>query len=109
MLFAEVVRVSATVAATRSRLAKIEALSSLLRAAAPPTPTIAPTPTIIPTPDPAPATHHIRTITAFLIGVPLQGRFGTGWRTLVSLDAPPATEPGLTVAEVDRALQSLVR
>jgi DNA ligase-1 len=86
MLFAEVVQVSATVAATRSRLAKVEALAALLRAA-----------------DPA----DLRTVAAYLVGVPLQGRFGTGWRTLVELDAPPAAEPALTVAEVDAALDAL--
>jgi DNA ligase-1 len=41
---------------------------------------------------------------AFLAGQPLQGRTGTGWRTLADLRALPADEPTLTVAEVDAAL-----
>jgi len=86
MLFAEVVQVSATVAATRSRLAKVEALATILRAAELP---------------------ELPTIAAYLVGVPLQGRFGTGWRTLVQLDAPPAPAATLTVAEVDSALEAL--
>ena len=91
MLFAEVVQVSAAVAATRSRLAKVDALAGVLRAA-------------VSDPD-APAA--VRVVAAFLVGVPLQGRFGTGWRTLVQLDAPPADAPTLTVGEVDRTLESL--
>jgi DNA ligase-1 len=90
MLFAEVVQVSATVAATRSRLAKVDALAGVLRAAAS-----------------IPDASCVRVVAAFLVGVPLQGRFGTGWRTLVQLDAPPAAQPALTVSEVDHALTSL--
>ncbi len=91
MLFAEPVRVSATVAATRSRLAKVDALSGILRAAAE---------------DPE-APSAVRVVAAFLVGVPLQGRFGTGWRTLIQLDVPPADAPTLTVGEVDKTLESL--
>jgi DNA ligase-1 len=91
MLFAEVVRVSAAVAATRSRLAKVDALVGVLRAAA----------------APAGSSSSVRTVAAFLVGVPLQGRIGTGWRSLVQLDTPPAAEPALTVGGVDAALQAL--
>ena len=90
MLFADVVRASAAVAATRSRLAKVDTLAAILRAAANPA-----------NPD------RVRVVAAFLVGVPLQGRFGTGWRTLVQVDAPPADVPLLTVAEVDGTLESL--
>ncbi|MGH6657228.1 MAG: ATP-dependent DNA ligase [Actinocrinis sp.] len=86
MLFAEVVQVSAVVAATRSRLAKVEALAGLLRAV---------------------AADEVRIVAAFLVGVPLQGRFGTGWRTLVQVEAPPAGAPALTVGQVDRAFTDL--
>jgi DNA ligase-1 len=89
-LFADVVRASAAVAATRSRLAKVDTLAAILRAAANPA-------------DP----ERVRVVAAFLVGVPLQGRFGTGWRTLVQVDAPPADVPLLTVAEVDGTLESL--
>jgi DNA ligase-1 len=91
MQFAEIVRASAAVAATRSRLAKVDALCELLRAAAA-------------EPD-GPGT--VRVVAAYLVGVPLQGRFGTGWRSFVRLDVPAAAEPGLTVAAVDAALESL--
>ncbi|HEV2344600.1 MAG TPA: ATP-dependent DNA ligase [Actinocrinis sp.] len=90
MLFTDVVRVSAAVAATRSRLAKVAALAAVLRAAA----------------DPG-SPEGVRVVAAFLVGVPLQGRFGTGWRTLVQVDAPPSDGPKLTVSEVDSALESL--
>lgn len=92
MLLAELVQVSAAVAATRSRLAKVDALSAILRAAAA---------------DPRDGPAAVRVVAAFLVGVPLQGRFGTGWRTLVQLDAPPAAASGLTIGEVDEALASL--
>ncbi|MBS2965670.1 ATP-dependent DNA ligase [Actinocrinis puniceicyclus] len=91
MLFAELVQVSAAMAATRSRLAKVEALAGLLRAAAA-------------EPEGAAA---VRVVAAYLVGVPLQGRLGTGWRTLIRLDVPPAEAPSLTAAGVDAALQSL--
>jgi ATP-dependent DNA ligase I len=91
MLFAEVVQVSATVAATRSRLAKVDAIAGILRAAA--SESVAP--------------DMVRVVTAFLVGVPLQGRFGTGWRTLIQLDVPPADAPVLTVDGVDDTLESL--
>ena len=80
VLLNDVVATSAVVSATRSRLAKVEALSDLLRRAG----------------------DQVRTVVAFLAGTPLQGRIGAGWRTLVGLAATPATTPGLTVAEVDR-------
>jgi DNA ligase 1 len=90
VLFADVVRASAAVAATRSRLAKVEALAAILRAAANPA-----------------SPQGVRVVAAFLVGVPLQGRFGTGWRALVQAEASPADIPLLTVAEVDSALESL--
>ncbi|WP_199441322.1 ATP-dependent DNA ligase [Umezawaea beigongshangensis] len=80
MLLSEVVEVSATVAATRSRLAKVAALADLLRRSA------------------APA------VVSFLVGVPSQGRIGAGFRTVLDLAAAPAPEPVLTVADVDSAL-----
>jgi DNA ligase-1 len=120
VLFAEVVQVSAVVAATRSRLAKVEALAGVLRAAADrdrldaAEGSGATDATAAPGEDPdgpgAPdLPGEVRTVTAFLVGVPLQGRFGTGWRTLVQLDAPPAATPTLTVAEVHAELDALAR
>ncbi|SEQ16789.1 DNA ligase-1 [Lentzea xinjiangensis] len=83
MLFSEVVGTSASVAATRSRLAKVKALAALLRSA---------------------SDDVVAAVVSFLIGTPRQGRIGAGWRTVVDLSVPPAAEPGLAVAEVDVAL-----
>ena len=88
MLLADVVAASATVAATRSRLAKVDALAGVLRAAEP---------------------DEVRAVTAFAIGQALQGRIGTGYRTVVGLEIPPAEEASLTVAEVDEALGRISR
>jgi DNA ligase-1 len=93
VLFADVVHASAAVAATRSRLAKVDVLAATLRAAVPHPPA-----------DPA---AEVRAVTGFLTGVPVQGRIGAGWRTLVRLRPAPATSPTLSVAEVDAALTRL--
>src|ERR1700741_1439402 len=85
VLLADVVRTSAAVSATRSRLAKVEALSGLLREAG----------------------EGGGTVVGFLGGTPRQGRIGAGWRTLVDLDVPAAAEPSLTVAGVDRAFDEV--
>ena len=55
MLFAEVVATSSAVAATRSRLTKVDALAGLLRRA---------------------DGQEIETVVAFLAGAPRQGRIG---------------------------------
>lgn len=86
VLFSDLVAASATVAATRSRLAKVAALADALRAAEP---------------------TEVGAVASFLVGRPLQGRLGTGWRTLVRLDVPSANTPTLTVASVDEALGEL--
>ncbi|KXP08599.1 DNA ligase [Tsukamurella pulmonis] len=88
MLFAEVVAVSTEVAGTRSRTAKITALAAVIRAAGP---------------------ADVRPVVAWLSGELLQGRLGTGWRTLART-APaltPAAEPELTIEEVTAALDEL--
>lgn len=87
VLFAEVVRVSESVRATRSRKTKIEALAELLRAAAGPA--------------------ELAAVTAWLSGELRQGRIGTGWRTLSGLREAPAAEPALTVAGVDTLFDEL--
>jgi DNA ligase 1 len=91
VLLADVVLASTAVTATRSRLAKVDALADVLRAAAA-------------EPD---AAAGIRTVTGFLAGVPVQGRIGTGWRTLVALAQAPAEKPSLTVAEADEVFEAL--
>ena len=80
-------RTSAAVSATRSRLAKVEALSGLLRRAG----------------------DHVRTVVGFLAGTPRQGRIGAGWRTLVELDVKPADTPSLTVERVDQVFDEVAR
>ncbi|WP_158888657.1 ATP-dependent DNA ligase [Amycolatopsis anabasis] len=83
MLLTDVVTASAALSATRSRKAKTATLAELLRAAAP---------------------EELGAVVAFLTGQPLQGRIGTGWRTLAELGAPRAPGASLEVSEVDRAL-----
>jgi ATP-dependent DNA ligase I len=81
MLLAELVTVSAAVAATRSRTAKVQAVAGALRGTAP---------------EEAPA------IVAFLSGELRQRQIGVGWSALKDPPAP-AAEPSLTVAAVDEA------
>jgi ATP-dependent DNA ligase I len=81
MLLADVVAVSAAVAATRSRTAKVQAVAGALRGT---------------DPGEAPA------VVAFLSGELRQRQIGVGWSSLK--DAPePAQVASLTVAEVDDA------
>lgn len=86
MLLEAVVAASAQVGATRSRTAKAAALAAVLRAAEP---------------------AEVGPATAWLSGETLQGRLGTGWRTLAALDGPAAAEPSLTIAAVDAQLHAL--
>ena len=85
MLLADVVATSATVAATRSRKAKVAAIGSLLSVAAP---------------------DEVETVTAYVGGALRQRRTGLGWRGLSALP-PPAGSPSLTVASVHEAFESL--
>lgn len=86
MFLAEIVRASASLAATRSRKAKVNILADVLTSAEP---------------------EELAAAVAFLSGQPLQGRIGTGWRTLADLGAEPAAEPSLTVRGVDTALSEI--
>ena len=85
MLLAEVVATSSTVAATRSRKAKVEAIAALLRVASP---------------------DDVETVTAYVGGSLRQRRTGLGWRGLSSLPAP-ASSPTLTVDEVHEAFETV--
>jgi ATP-dependent DNA ligase I len=85
MLLADVVATSSTVAATRSRKAKVAAIAALLRAA---------------------SAEDVETVVAYLGGTLRQRRTGLGWRGLSSL--PPAAESSsLTVSEVHEAFEAL--
>ncbi|GAA1884551.1 ATP-dependent DNA ligase [Lapillicoccus jejuensis] len=87
MLLKELVDTAATVAATRSRLTKVEALADLLRR--------------LPADEIAPAV-------GFLVGRARQGRVGVGWRQLSSVMGEPADAPTLTVADLDALLDRLL-
>src|SRR5437660_4125599 len=89
MLLAELLAASERVAATRSRLAKIDALAECLRRL-----------------DAA----EIALGTAYLSGDTRQGRIGTGYAALKdALAATPASAPRLTLAQVDEALARLAQ
>lgn len=85
-LLASVVDASERVAATRSRKIKTAELAAVLSAASP---------------------DEVLATVAWLAGETRQGRIGIGWRTLSSARPDPASEPSLTVAEVDAALTEL--
>jgi len=85
-LLAALVETSERLAATASRSAKVAALVDLLRRLEP---------------------DEVAPTVALLSGEARQGRIGIGWATLVALPPAPATEPSLTVADLDRALDRL--
>lgn len=85
MLLSRLARVSQEVAATSARSRKITLLAELFREAEP-----ADVPVVIP----------------YLAGRLPQGRIGVGWKVL-SRPVAPATEPSLTVREVDARLTEL--
>jgi len=87
MLLLELVETTQTVASTRSRLAKVDALANLLRRL-----------------DPA----EIPTAVGLLSAKPRQGRVGVGWSAVASAKEEPAPEPSLTVADLDAALDRLL-
>ncbi|WP_348789337.1 ATP-dependent DNA ligase [Leifsonia sp. NPDC080035] len=86
MLLETLVTTLEAVAATRSRLAKVDALSDLLRD--------------LPAEEIAPAV-------GMLVGRPRQGRVGVGWRGASAAMGAAAAEPTLTVTDLDRLLDRL--
>ena len=85
MLLNEVVEVSRAVAATRSRLAKRDAIADVLRRASP---------------------EDVEILVTYLGGELRQRRTGVGWASLRSLPEP-AGEPTLELAEVDAEFERL--
>ncbi len=79
MLLADLVSTSGSVASTRSRLAKVEAIAERLRGATP---------------------EDIPIVVSYLSGELRQRRTGVGWASLQDLP-PPATERTIVVAEVE--------
>lgn len=87
MLFGELQVALATVAATRSRLAKVDALADLLGRLAP---------------------DEIVPAIGLLTAAPRQGRLGVGWRTLAARGGDHSEAATLTVGDVDAAFSRLV-
>jgi DNA ligase-1 len=88
MLLADLVATSGAVGATRSRIAKVTAIAELLNRL-------------------DGDGDEIEIAVGFLTGVPRQGRIGIGWATLASITVAPATEPTLTLADVDAAVAAV--
>ncbi|MEU6565136.1 ATP-dependent DNA ligase [Nocardia nova] len=86
MLLSDVVAASDTVRATASRKVKIAGLAELLERA---------------------QTQELPQVVAWISGELPQGRIGTGWRTVTTLEVEPAAEATLTVGDVDAALSEL--
>ena len=84
--FRAVADASDAVAATRSRLAKAQALADLLDRLDP---------------------DEVPVVVAMLSGTVRQGRIGVGWATVAKLEVEPAAEPSLEIGEVDAALGTL--
>ncbi|WP_295791507.1 ATP-dependent DNA ligase [uncultured Microbacterium sp.] len=87
MLFGDIETALATVTNTRSRLAKIDALATVLRGLEP---------------------DEIEPVIGLLTASPRQGRLGVGFKTLSSRAVGHVDTPTLTVAEVDDAFSRLV-
>ena len=87
MLFGDLQLALAAVAATRSRLAKVDALAAVLGEL---------------------ARDEIVPAVGLLTAAPRQGRLGIGWRTLTARTGEHGGSPTLTVGDVDAAFSRLV-
>ncbi len=85
-LLAAVVSASSEVASTTSRSRKIVILAELLAEL---------------------DRDELAVAVALLSGHPRQGRVGIGYRTVYGLQAQPASEPSLTIGDVDRAIAAI--
>jgi len=88
MKLAELVEVSASVAATSGRLEKISKLAGLLSRLSP---------------------EEVPIAVGFLIGWPRQGKVGVGWSTISAAKGSPASSPSLELTDVDRVLSALTK
>ncbi len=84
--FREVADALVTVASTTKRTVKRDALADLLGSIDP---------------------DEIEPVVGVLVGELRQGRIGVGWAAIRGLDVEPATEPTLTVGDVDGAVDTL--
>jgi DNA ligase-1 len=118
VLFSTLAATSADVAATRSRLVKRGLIAAGIRGAGSSSPkSVGAAPA---QPSPAPPEHsadpsgersphepaEIALVVTYLSGTLRQRRTGVGWASLTSIP-PPATEPSLTVRDVDAAFEQI--
>jgi DNA ligase-1 len=85
-LFAHIVQASMEVTQTSARSRKVAILAEVLRALEP---------------------DEVAPGVGFLSGVPRQGRVGIGYARAYEIDVPPAADPTLTVADIDRAIDAI--
>ncbi|KNY07622.1 ATP-dependent DNA ligase [Microbacterium sp. GCS4] len=86
MKLADVVATAETVTATSSRLAKIDALASLMSTA---------------------DAGELPALVGLLLAAPRQGKLGVGWRGLSALQVTHVEAPELSIGAVDHALDAL--
>ncbi len=86
MLLAEIVAASRDLALTRSRTAKTEILSAVIKAAQGP---------------------DVALVVFYLTGVTRQQRLGVGWASAEQVTVQPATEATVTLADVDTCFEAL--
>lgn len=86
MLLADLVARADAVAATSARTEKIESLAGLLQQA---------------------DGREAGVVAGLVAGDPRQGRVWVGWATVAGLEADPAQEPTLTVADLDAMLDAI--
>ena len=86
MKLSELVTATGQVAATSSRLAKIDALATLLQSAEP---------------------DELAPVVGLLLATPRQGRLGVGWRGISAVEVTPAETASLTIDDIDRAFDEL--
>jgi ATP-dependent DNA ligase I len=84
MLLADVAETAREVGATSSRSAKVALIATLLRRLEP---------------------EEVSPVVGFLVGWPRQGRIGVGWSALSSVEVDAASEPSITVLELDAAIE----
>ncbi|HMB17936.1 MAG TPA: ATP-dependent DNA ligase [Gaiellaceae bacterium] len=85
-LLADVVNASKAVTETSSRSAKVAILAELLRGL---------------------EAEEVPLAVGYLAGMPRQGRVGVGYSTVYGIDRPPAADPSLKIAELDRAIAEI--
>ena len=85
-LFADVVAASSEVGDTSSRSRKVTILAELLKRLEP---------------------EEVPIVVGFLSGVPMQGRIGVGYSIAYGIEGAHATEPSVTINELDHAISEI--